>query len=300
MELPECITAIGEQLAAGGAIAPAEELFETYEVFAAELTNLFIRPWLAADHASRLSTDGDYFRVDIGGRSVVIAREGSDKIHAMRNACLHAGYRICEEEDGHGDHLFCRYHGWDYAIDGRLTDPLLRPEEEDRSRFRLPRYAMQITKGLIFIDPSVAAPHPPAATAIDLADVPDLGESKVVSRKRISTTWNWKHLRHFLWSSDELIFPGGHETAAEFGPLSKLLTKNGDAALVRLIPRYAGHSDFELVRIAKPGHNAEAGDEAKLEEAIRVEGDKLAGTPAGSLDRGFYEWYWAQMAPAAA
>ena len=300
MELPDYITAIGEQVEAGGAITPEPELFETYEVFAAELTNLFVRPWLAADHASRLSSDGDFFRVDIGGRSVVIAREASDKIHAMRNACLHAGYRICEEEDGHGDHLFCRYHGWDYAIDGRLTDPMLRPEEEDRSRFRLPRYAMQITNGLIFIDPSVAAPNPPVAKPIDLAEVPDLGDAKVVARKRFTTTWNWKHLRHFLWSSKDLLLSGGHDTISEFGPLSMLLAKNGDAALVRLIPRYAGHSDFELVRIAKPGHNAVAGDEARLEEALRVEGDKLAGTPAGSLDRGFYEWYWTQLAPAAA
>jgi len=301
MELPEQISEIGDQLKAGGEITPSEDLFETYEVFAAELTNLFVKPWLVADHASRLSSDGDYFRVDIGGRSVVIAREAGDKIHAMRNACLHAGYRICEEEDGHGDHLFCRYHGWDYAIDGRLTDPMLRPEEEDRSRFRLPRYPMKITNGLIFIDPSVAAPSPPEGkTAIDLSAVPDLSDSTVVGRKRFSTTWNWKHLRHFLWTSNDLVFPGGHETATEFGPLSRLLTKNGDAALVRLIPRYAGHSDFELVRIAKPGHNAEAGDEAALEEAIRVEGDKLAGTPAGSLDRGFYEWYWAQLEPAAA
>ena len=98
MDLPDEITAIGEQVDAGGAITPAAELFETYEVFAAELTNLFVRPWLAADHASRLGADGDYFRVDIGGRSMVIAREAEDKIHAMRNACLHAGYRICEEE----------------------------------------------------------------------------------------------------------------------------------------------------------------------------------------------------------
>lgn len=299
MELPEYITAVGEQVEAGGAIEPAPELFETYEVFAAELTNVFVKPWLAADHASRLNSDGDFFRVDIGGRSVVIAREASDKIHAMRNACLHAGYRICEEEDGHGDHLFCRYHGWDYAIDGRLTDPMLRPEEEDRSRFRLPRYAMQITNGLIFIDPSVAAPNPPAAKAIDLADVPDLGDAKVVSRKRFSTTWNWKHLRQFLWSSKELLFSGGHDTISEFGPLSMLLAKNGDAALVRLIPRYAGHSDFELVRIAKPGHDPAPVDEAKLEEALRVEGDKIAGTPAGELDRDFYAWYWAQMKPAA-
>jgi nitrite reductase/ring-hydroxylating ferredoxin subunit len=302
MELPEQITEIGDQLAAGGAITPSEDLFETYEVFAAELTNLFIKPWLAADHASRLSSDGDYFRVDIGGRSVVIAREGADKIHAMRNACLHAGYRICEEEDGHGDHLFCRYHGWDYAIDGRLTDPMLRPEETDRSRFRLPRYAMKIWNGLIFIDPSVAAPNAPEGKPLEFADVPDLGEAKVVSRKRFSTTWNWKPLRHFLWSSKDLVFNGGgYDTISEFGPLSMLLAKNGDAALVRLIPRYAGHSDFELVRIAKPGHNAETGgDESRIEEALRVEGDKIAGTPSGSLDRDFYEWYWAQLAPAAA
>jgi len=299
MDLPDEITAIGEQVEAGGAITPAAELFETYEVFAAELANLFIRPWLAADHASRLGADGDYFRVDIGGRSLVIAREAEDKIHAMRNACLHAGYRVCEEEDGRGDHLFCRYHGWDYAIDGRLTDPMLRPEEEDRSRFRLPRYAMQIEKGLIFIDPSVAAPNPPEAKPIDLSAVPDLSESKIASRKRFQTTWNWKHLRHFLWSSDDLIFAGGHETEAEFGPLSKLLARNGDAALVRLIPRYAGHSDFELIRVAKPGHNAAPADDSGIEEALRVEGDKIAGTPAGSLDRAFYEWYWAAMKPAA-
>jgi hypothetical protein len=218
----------------------------------------------------------------------------------MRNACLHAGYRICEEEEGRGDHLFCRYHAWDYAIDGRLIDPELRPEETDRSRFRLPRYAMQIWNGLILIDPSVAAANPPAAKPIAAGDVPDLAEGKVVSRKRFQTTWNWKHLRHFLWSSKDLVFAGGgYDAAAEFGPLSMLLTKNGDAALLRLIPRYAGHSDFELVRIARPGHNsAEAGDEARIEEALRQEGDKIAGTAGGELDRDFYTWYWAALKPA--
>jgi nitrite reductase/ring-hydroxylating ferredoxin subunit len=299
MELPEQITALGAQVEAGGAIAPDPELFETYEVFAAELTNLFVKPWLAADHASRLATDGDYFRVDIGGRSVVVARESSDKIHAMRNACLHAGYRICEEEEGRGDHLFCRYHGWDYAIDGRLTDPELRPEEKDRSRFRLPRYAMRIENGLIFIDPSVAAPEPPAAKPMPAGAVPDLSDRAVVSRKRYQTTWNWKHLRRFLWAADDLVLAGGSDTAAEFGPLSRLLARNGDAALMRLIPRYAGHSDFELVRIGEAGQTAPPDDDARIEEALRVEGERVAAAPVGGLDRGFYEWYWAAMKPAA-
>ncbi|MBV9552702.1 MAG: Rieske (2Fe-2S) protein [Alphaproteobacteria bacterium] len=300
MELPEQITALGAQVEAGGAITPDPELFETYEVFAAELTNLFVKPWLAADHTSRLSADGDYFRVDIGGRSVVIAREAEDKVHAMRNACLHAGYRVCEEEEGRSDHLFCRYHGWDYAIDGRLTDPELRPEEKDRSRFRLPRYAMRMWKGLIFIDPSVAAPNAPEAQPIDAGDFPDLADAAVVSRKRYQTTWNWKPLRHLLWASDELALPGGSETQTEFGPLSRLVTRNGEAALVRLIPRYAGHSDFELVRIARPGHTAAADDDRRIEEVLRAEGEKLEGAPAGNLDRAFYEWYWAALKPAVA
>src|SRR5258708_12022162 len=116
MDLPDEITAIGEQVEAGGALTPAAELFETYEVFAAELANLFIRPWLVADHASRLGADGDYFRVDIGGRSLVIAREAEDKIHAMRNACPHAGYRICEAEGGPGDPLFSPPPGLDHPV----------------------------------------------------------------------------------------------------------------------------------------------------------------------------------------
>jgi len=301
MELPDHITAIGAQLDDGGAIIPAPELFESYEVFAAEVTNLFTRPWLAADHASRLGVDGDYFRVDIGGRSVVIAREAEDKIHAMRNACLHAGYRICEEEEGRGDHLFCRYHGWDYAIDGRLTDPMLRPEETDRSRYRLPRYAMQIWRGLIFVDLSKLAPEAPAADPIDFADVPDLAEAKVASRKRFQTTWNWKHLRHFLRSSKGLVFAGnGYDVVAEFGPLSMLLTQNGDAALIRIIPRYAGHSDFEVVRIAHTGSTPPAdGADTRIEEALGAAGEAIAGSPSGGLDRDFFAWYWSAMKPAA-
>ena len=140
MELPDSIKAIGEQIEAGSAVTPAAELFEAYPVFAAEVAHLFTRPWLAVDHASRLAADGDYFRADIGSRSIVLVREAADQIHALRNACLHAGYRVCEEESGRSDHLFCQYHGWSYALDGRLTDPLLRPEMTDRSRFRMPRY----------------------------------------------------------------------------------------------------------------------------------------------------------------
>jgi len=122
------IKAIGEQLDNGSNIIATPELFDAYEVFAAELAQIFTQPWLAVDHASRLAADGDYVRADIGSRSVVLVRESADQIHALRNACLHAGYRVCEAEAGNATHLYCVYHGWSYALDGRLTDPMLQPK----------------------------------------------------------------------------------------------------------------------------------------------------------------------------
>src|ERR1051325_2723313 len=138
MELPDSIKTLGEQVEAGSDIQPAAELFEAYPVFAAEVAQLFTRPWLAVDHVSRLAGDGDYFRAEVGSRSIVLVREAPDRIHALRNACLHAGYRVCEEESGRGDHLFCQYHGWAYALDRRLPQPLFRPEPRDRSPRRPP------------------------------------------------------------------------------------------------------------------------------------------------------------------
>src|SRR5256714_1056384 len=168
---------------------------------------LFTRPCLAVDHVSRLACDGDYFRAEVGSRSIVLVREASNRIHALRNACLHAGSRVCEEESGRSDRPFCQYHGWSYALDGRLTDPQLRPELTDRSRFRLPHYAMRIERGLILVDLSTLAPEPPPPGPVDLGAIPEaLAEADVSSRKRNPTTWNWKYRRHFWWETTELVF----------------------------------------------------------------------------------------------
>src|SRR5947207_3231587 len=279
MELPDSIKAIGEQVEAGGAVTPAAELFEAYPVFAAEVSHLFPRRWLAVDHASRLASAGDYFRADIGSRSVVLVREAADRIHALRNACLHAGYRVCEEESGRSDHLFCQYHGWSYALDGRLADPLLRPEMTDRSRFRMPHYAMQISRGLILVDLSAVAPEMPPPGPVDLGVIPEtMAEAGIASRKRYSTNWNWKYLRQFLWSSPEQVF-GGKDCGdlVEFGPLSFVALRGDEAALVRLTPRFPGHTDFELVRLSAahaPPLSQNGAD--PIEEALRQHGDAIA------------------------
>ncbi len=300
MELPDSIKGIGEQLAAGGDIVPAPELFDAYDVFSAEVAHIFTQPWLALDHASRLAADGDYFRAEFGPRSIVVVRENAERIHALRNACLHAGYRVCEEESGRAEYLFCQYHGWSYALDGRLTDPYLRPEMTDRSRFRLPRYAMQISRGLVFVDPSKVGAEAPPAGPVELGALPDdLGERTVTRRQTYKTTCNWKRLRQFLWAAPDLAFGGGGcDAVVEFGPLSLVAIRDGEAALIRLAPRFPGHTDCELVQMAKPGASRPAAAAVDpLGEALREAGDDLAAAP---LDRAFYAWYWSLMPPPAA
>ena len=298
MELPDAVKLIGEQVAGGGDIVPDPDLFEAYDVFSAELAQIFTQPWLAIDHASRLAATGDFLRADIGSRSVVLVRENAECIHAMRNACLHAGYRVCEEESGRTDRLFCQYHGWYYALDGKLTDPVMQPKMTDRSRFRLPRYAMQIQRGLILVDLSKIAPDPPPAGPVELGDIPeDLGERAVARRQRYKTTVNWKPLRQFLWSSPGLVLGGdGIDAAVELGPLSLVAMRDGDAALIRLIPRFPGQTEIEVVQLPKPGWLRNGAEADPIGEALLERGDDIAAAP---LDRAFYAWYWPMMAPAA-
>jgi nitrite reductase/ring-hydroxylating ferredoxin subunit len=299
MELPDSVKAIGEQLDKSGEIVPAPELFEAYDVFAAELAQIFTQPWLAVDHASRLAADGDYVRADIGSRSVVLVRESADRIHALRNSCLHAGYRVCEAEAGNATHLYCAYHGWSYALDGQLTDPLLRPTMTDRSRFRLARYAMQIRRGLILIDPSAVAPEPPPAGPVELGGVPeDLADRSVSRRQHYKTTWNWKRLRQFLWAAPGLALGRSEcDEVVPLGPLSLVALGAGDAALLRIIPRFPGQTDVELVQMPMPGGTARANSTVDpIGDALSEAGDGIEAAP---LDREFYGWYWSMMAPLA-
>jgi nitrite reductase/ring-hydroxylating ferredoxin subunit len=298
MELPDALKSIGEQIEVGADIAPEDDFFEAYDVFSAEMARIFTQPWLAVDHASRLAATGDYLRADVGSRSVVLVRENAECLHAMRNACLHAGYRVCEEESGRTDRLFCQYHGWYYALDGKLTDPMMQPKMTDRSRFRLPRYAMQIQRGLILVDLSKVAPEPPPAGPVELGDIPeDLGERTVARRTRHKAAHNWKRVRQALWSSPGLAFgegssgEGGVDAAVALGPLSLVALRDGDAALIRLIPKFPGQTEIEVVQM--PRGNGAATEKDGIGDVLR-DGDTIDAAP---LAPDFYAWYWPLMAP---
>lgn len=89
-------------------------------VFERERRTLFRAMPLFADHEFCLAEAGKVRRIGIGDDSILVARGIDGDLHALANHCAHRGFPIIEEDSCVSRELVCRYHGWRYALDGRL------------------------------------------------------------------------------------------------------------------------------------------------------------------------------------
>jgi nitrite reductase/ring-hydroxylating ferredoxin subunit len=300
MDLPESVAAIGERLDGAGAIAADPQLLNGPDVFASERDRLFMRPWIAVDHESRIDRNGRYFRFDAATRSMLVTRAADGRLHALRNVCIHAGYPVCDAEDGSVERLICPYHGWEFALDGRLLEPDLTGRI-DPARLRLASHPVCVRDGLIFVDLSGPAGAPDETVQMDAAaPIPDwLADGEVSQRTRYSASWNWKLALQFLKLSPHLLFDdftGGSWIA--FGPLSLMMVHREEAALLRVIPKSAERTDIQLIRMAPPdlpGASAVPDGPDRMAEGLRDAGDAVAVARSTALDRSFFAWYWSLM-----
>jgi nitrite reductase/ring-hydroxylating ferredoxin subunit len=298
MDLPASVAALGEQLGSAGEITPDPALFHDANVFGAERERIFARPWMAIDHATRLDEDGRFFRFDAAARSVLITRD-STGMHALRNVCIHAGYPVCDAEEGAAERLVCPYHGWEFTLDGRLVEPDLS-SRIDPSRLRMTRYRVCVRDGLILVDLSDGSSSDEIGGPIPSW----LSDARVTQRSHYSTTWNWKFVLHFLQGHADLFLDeprdGDRHRCIEFGPLSWLLEKSRQAALVRVIPRSAERTDFQLIRMAPEVAEETAAAEAAdpVADALREAGEANAANWPSRLAPHFFTWYWPLMSAA--
>ncbi len=300
MDLPESVAAVGARLDGTGSVAPDPQLLNGADVFASERERLFMRPWMAVDHHTRLDENGRFFRFDAATRSILVTRAADGRLHALRNVCIHAGYPVCDAEDGPAERLVCPYHGWEFALDGRLVEPDLSARI-DPSRLRLASHPVCVRDGLILVDLSSAA-GPPEETprSLPAAPVPDwLADGGVIQRARCTTNWNWKPALQFLKSSPHLLFEDftGDDWIA-FGPLSLMMVNREEAALLRVIPKSAERTDIQLIRMAPRGARLESAAPDgvdRLADGLREAGDSAAVAWSSALDRPFFAWYWSLM-----
>lgn len=94
--------------------------FTDARIFDEEIAKIFGKTWVFALHESEIPTPGDFKTFTLGKTPVIAVRTKERKLALLVNRCRHRGAQICEQSRGNASRFQCAYHGWTYAIDGRL------------------------------------------------------------------------------------------------------------------------------------------------------------------------------------
>lgn len=131
-----------------------------------ELERIFARGWNFVCHASQIPNAGDYFISYIGEDQVICVRDDDGQVNVLLNTCRHRGNALCRAEQGRAKSFVCSYHGWNYALDGRLIgvpgQKTYYRDDLDRSALGLVK-AAQVDSYLGFYFATMAPDAPPLA-----------------------------------------------------------------------------------------------------------------------------------------
>ncbi len=90
------------------------------EYFWMEREKLWGNSWVCVGYTCQLERPGDVLKVDCAGQSIIIVRDKQQRLNGFFNVCRHRAAELVTEEKSHCSVLRCPYHGWGYALDGRL------------------------------------------------------------------------------------------------------------------------------------------------------------------------------------
>jgi choline monooxygenase len=118
-----------------------------------EKSSIFWRTWQPVGYASAVQKGGGYFACEVMGEPLAIVRGNDGELRAFSNVCRHRASTILEGQ-GCVKSLRCPYHGWTYALDGKL---LVAPEFEDvenwdLSSVCLPRVKVEVWGPYVFVN----------------------------------------------------------------------------------------------------------------------------------------------------
>jgi choline monooxygenase len=117
-----------------------------------ERERVFAPSWQLVGHVSSIPGPGDHLVSDAAGIPLVIVRGDDGEIRALHNVCRHRAGPLAFE-DGKGAHsLRCRYHGWNYALDGCLKTAIEMEgaRDFDAGEIRLPQARLAQWQGFLF------------------------------------------------------------------------------------------------------------------------------------------------------
>jgi p-cumate 2,3-dioxygenase alpha subunit len=100
----------------------SRQAFVDPAILQAERTKIFDKCWLYLGHSSELPKPGSFVTRQVGGRSILFARDAKGELRAILNTCPHRGAQVCREKSGVAKSFQCFYHGWVFGLDGALRN----------------------------------------------------------------------------------------------------------------------------------------------------------------------------------
>ncbi|HXF47396.1 MAG TPA: SRPBCC family protein [Burkholderiaceae bacterium] len=118
---------------------------------ARERAAVFARSWQLVAFSAQVSEPGDHVIADIAGVPLLVVRGDDGALRALHNVCRHRAGPLATC-DGRARTLTCKYHGWTYALDGRLlgAPDMGRARDFDVAAYALPRVPLAEWGGLVF------------------------------------------------------------------------------------------------------------------------------------------------------
>lgn len=135
-------------------------LYGDPDAWARERKDVFGRAWLFIGHEAEAAAPGDWIATDIAGMRLVVVRGTDDALRAFHNVCRHRAGPLVSGARGHCEgELVCGYHGWRYALDGRLraATGFGTVEGFDPRDFGLFALRLEVWRGLVFVNADAGA-----------------------------------------------------------------------------------------------------------------------------------------------
>lgn len=159
-----------------------------------ERRRIFHRTPQLVGRLDQVKEPGSYFTADVQGEPILVVRDTQGELRAFHNVCRHrAGPVACGQ--GEARVLQCGYHGWTYALDGRLlgTPDFDGVENFRRSEMGLHPVSVETWEQFIF----VTLEGKPRLNDF-LEDIPaqlaafNISSMRLVARRDYVVECNWK------------------------------------------------------------------------------------------------------------
>jgi len=134
------------------ASTPPAEWYNSPEILELERERVFAHTWQPVARLDQLKSVGQYVAGEWLGEPFVVVRTDPEQLRALSPVCAHHA-AILARGEGCVEQWVCPYHGWTYALDGRL----LRArgaggiQDFERSRFALAELPLAIFGELVCI-----------------------------------------------------------------------------------------------------------------------------------------------------